>query len=211
MGIGDTYQESNTASIRENFEWDRLWWEHTEDNTKKRVLVIGDSISSNFRWRMVDELKGEIHPDGFSSSKALDNPYLLESIKLFNKQSPKYDAVYVNNGLHGWHLSADEYKKYYKEYLTALKELFGEAQLFVGLTTPVRNKENMAEFGERNVEVLKRNQAALEIAGELDLKTIDMYSVLLDHPDLCTDGVHQTEEGNTLLAKKVIEEIKKYI
>ena len=66
MGIGDTYQESNTASVRENFEWDRFWWEHTEDNTKKRVLVIGDSISANFRWRMVDELKGEIHPDGFS-------------------------------------------------------------------------------------------------------------------------------------------------
>ena len=119
MGIGDTYQENGTASIRENFEWDRLWWEHIEDNTKKRVLIIGDSISGNFRWRMVDELKGEIHPDGFSSSKALDNPYLLESIKLFSKQSPKYDAVYVNNGLHGWHLSAEEYEKYYFIYNNA--------------------------------------------------------------------------------------------
>ena len=209
MGISDTYQENNTTSALEEFEWDRLWWEHTEDNTKKRVLIIGDSISSNFRWRMVDELQGEIHPDGFASSKALDNPYLLESIKLFSKQSLKYDAVYVNNGLHGWHLSAEEYEILYKNYLTALKELFGDAKLFVGLTTPVRNKENMNEFGERNAEVLRRNQAALKIAEELNLKTIDLYSVLIDHPELCTDGVHQTEEGNTLLAKKVIEEIKK--
>jgi len=211
MSIGDTYQENNTASTREEFEWDRLWWEHLGDNTKKRVLIIGDSISSNFRWRMVDELKGEIHPDGFASSKALDNPYLLENIKLFNKQSPKYDAVYVNNGLHGWHLSAEEYEKYYREYLKSLSEVFKGVPILVGLTTPVRNKEKMEELGERNAEVLKRNQAAIKIAEELNLKTIDMYSALIDHPELCTDGVHQTEEGNTLLAKKVIEEIKKYI
>ena len=44
MGIGDTYQENGTASIRENFEWDRLWWEHTEDNTKKRVLDSSNTL-----------------------------------------------------------------------------------------------------------------------------------------------------------------------
>ena len=211
MGIGDTYQESNTASIRENFEWDRLWWEHTEDNTKKRVLVIGDSISFNFRWRMVDILKGEIHPDGFATSKALDNPYLLESIKLFNKQSPKYDAVYVNNGLHGWHLSAEEYEEHYRKYLKSLMEIFGGAQILIGLTTPVRNKDNLQELGERNGEVLKRNAAAIKIAEELKLPVIDLYSLILNRPELCTDGVHQTEEGDALIAQKVIDEMKKYI
>ena len=211
MSIGNTYQTNNTTTALEDFEWDRLWWEHTEDNTKKRVLVIGDSISFNFRWRMVDILKGEIHPDGFATSKALDNPYLLESIKLFNKQSPKYDAVYVNNGLHGWHLSAEEYEEHYRIYLKALKEMFAEAKVFVGLTTPVRNKDNMKELGERNAEVLKRNAAAIKLADELNLRTIDLYSVIIDRPELCTDGVHQTEEGDALIAQKVIDEIKKHI
>ena len=211
MSVADTYQENNITSPLETFEWTRLWQEHTEDKTTKRVLVIGDSISSNYRWRMVDILKGEIHPDGFSSSKGIDNPFLLEEIKLFIKQSLKYNAVHVNNGLHGFHLSADEYKKHYKVFLTELKKLLPDTPIIVGLTTPVRNKENLQELGERNAEVLKRNQAAREIAEELNLPVNDLYPVLLDRPDVCTDGVHQTEEGNMLLAEKVVEAIKMYI
>ena len=37
--------------------------------------------------------------DGFGSSKALDNPFLKEAVRLFGLQLPKIDLVLFNNGL----------------------------------------------------------------------------------------------------------------
>ena len=99
-----TYESENKTSKLETLEWDNVWWEHTENNIDKRVLYIGDSISCGIRHQITRLSNNNILCDGFATSKAVDNPYFKETLKLFMKQQNKCDAILFNNGLHGGHL-----------------------------------------------------------------------------------------------------------
>ena len=115
-----TYETSDTSRNLETFEWDNVWWEQTANETSKRILYIGDSISCGTRRLITSLSKSEILCDGFGTSKALDNPYFKSSLELFMKQQNKCDAILFNNGLHGWHLSDEEYEKCYDDMLLFL-------------------------------------------------------------------------------------------
>ena len=102
-----TYEKEATNTPLEVYEWDNVWWEQTNNTTAKRVLYIGDSISYCTRNVVTATANEEILVDGFATSKALDNPYFLPTLKLFMEQQPGRDAVLLNNGLHGWHLDEE--------------------------------------------------------------------------------------------------------
>ncbi len=207
--MGFTYEENAREEVLETYEWDRVWWEHAPDATKPRVLIIGDSISCGYLPLVNKLLNGEIYADGFGTSKALDNPYFLKSIKLFAEQMQRCDLIHVNNGLHGWHLSTQEYEAHYRAFLKGLMEIFPNVPIVVALTTPVRIKETPEVFHpERTPLVIARNAAAIRLAGEFDFEVNDLHNVLVEHPQWCSDGVHQTEEGYTALAKQVVAAIK---
>ena len=100
-----TYEERDIKTPLETYEWDNVWFEHTEIETPDRVLYIGDSISCATRT-VATELSGySVIFDGFGTSKGLDNPYYKPSLKAFAIQEPRRDAIIFNNGLHGWHLA----------------------------------------------------------------------------------------------------------
>ena len=42
---GFTYQWDERGARLETYEWDNVWWEHTEDRQAPRALIVGDSIS----------------------------------------------------------------------------------------------------------------------------------------------------------------------
>ena len=46
---GFTYQWDERGARLETYEWDNVWWEHTEDRRAPRALIVGDSISCGFR------------------------------------------------------------------------------------------------------------------------------------------------------------------
>ncbi len=210
--MGYTYEETARKEVLETYEWDRTWWEHTEDTQTPRVLLIGDSISAGYGEVIRNVLDGKIHADGFRTSKALDNPFLLKSIKLFAEQMQRCDLLHVNNGLHGWHLSTEEYEAHYREFLKGLMEIFPGVPIVIALTTPVRIKETPEIFHpERTPLVNERNAAAIRIAKDFGFEVNDLHSVIVDHPEWSRDGVHQTEEGYMALAKQIASVVKKYI
>lgn len=201
-----TYEKNDTQNTLETYEWDNIWWEHAENKNAPRILAIGDSISCGWRTALNRYYDGKRYVDGFGSSKALDNPYLLPSIKLMASQQPQCDTVLFNNGLHGFHLSTDEYREYYIELLSKLKEEFANKKLFILLTTPVREGDELAK---RTKTVIERNYAAIDAAEKLDFPIIDLFTPLLAHPELYSgDGVHLTEDGYALLAKTIAENIE---
>ena len=117
-----TYETNDISKNLETYEWDNVWWEQTENNTAKRILYIGDSISCGTRHSITKLSNSEILCDGFGTSKALDNRHFKPSLELFMNQQNKCDIILFNNGLHGWHLSEAEYEKYYDEMLLFLIE-----------------------------------------------------------------------------------------
>ena len=197
-----TYEAKGENGKYETYEWDNVWIEHAGDLSLNRILYIGDSISCASRRVATDIAKGEFYFDGFGTSKALDNPYFKDSIKLFSVQEIRRDIVIFNNGLHGWHLNDEtEYGCFYEEMIKFLLTEFENTPIAIVLTTHVRNEE-------REHRVIRRNTVANEIANKYGLPVIDLYTSALESDKLLlSDGVHFTDEGYKLLAEKIVHSI----
>lgn len=197
-----TYEEKEKKEKFETYEWDNVWIDHANDLTTTRVLYVGDSISCGTRRIATERTNEQILFDGFGTSKAIDNPYFKDSVKLFAKQEPKTDVIIFNNGLHGWHLEEEtEYSYHYEEMIKFFLSEYKNTPLIVVLTTYVSNPE-------RNARVIKRNEVAKEIASKYGLSVIDLYKITSESPEkLLSDGVHFSEEGYQMIADEIIKEI----
>src|SRR6476620_2501331 len=95
----------------EQYKWCDFWWQEAPRQDNKRVLLVGDSITRAYRPYVNELLKGDIFADQLASSRALDNPaYISELDYMLLQQNMNYQGIHFNNGLHGWHLSAEEYE-----------------------------------------------------------------------------------------------------
>ena len=195
-----TYETGTTANSLETYEWDNVWWEQTENQNAKRILYIGDSISCGTRHAITKLTESAVLCDGFGTSKALDNPCFKPAVELFMAQQSRCDLILFNNGLHGWHLTEEEYGKHYEEMLKFL--LKAEKKLFVLLTT-----DDMSS-PDHNERAGARNEMAKALAEKYSLPVIDLHTVAVNNPQYHTgDGVHFTAEGYELLAKCILEKI----
>ena len=198
-----TYETNERKEKLEDYEWDNTWIEMANDSESSRVLYIGDSISCGTRKIATEKSGNVIKFDGFGTSKGIDNPFLLTSIKTFAMQQPKRDYVIFNNGLHGWHLDdKTEYKENYDRVLGELKEFFGNTPIAIVLTTFIKDETRI-----KRVEA--RNAAALELADKYGFKVIDLFSVSKANSELISgDGVHLTREGYEKLAEEILKTVK---
>lgn len=202
----DTYEFDTIKEKFERIEWDDIWCQDANITDKKRVLVIGDSISRGYRNFLINKIGEEYAVDSVATSKAVDNEQFITLLEYMKAKSPEYEIIQFNNGLHGWHLSYEEYENCYLEILGHIKRLFPIAKLFLALTTPVREMKNVDCFDARNTDVIKRNHVAKAIAKEMNAEMIDLYHIMEKHPDYyCDDGVHFLEEGYVLLADECVK------
>lgn len=199
-----TYEYSDQRRYLETFEWDNTWIEHTENETADRVLYIGDSISCATKGYATNLGGGKILFDNFGSSKAIDNPYLKDAIRLFALQQERRIAVMFNNGLHGWHLDdCTEYSRYYEDTVKFLIEQFAKTPVYLVLTTHIADTE-------RDIRVQKRNECVKQIAKKYSLEIIDFYTPTAKAPQyISNDGVHLTGEGYQALAAIALNTLAK--
>ena len=197
-----TYEFNNRSQSLEKYEWDNVWWEQADVTGVPRVLYIGDSISCATRRVATAAAEGKIFFDGFGTSKAVDNPYFSESVRLFAQQQGEREVIIFNNGLHGWHLDDDtEYIQYYEKLVKFLLREFGETPIVLILTTAIADEK-------RNARVIKRNNAVVKLAAAYNLSVVDLYSVVNEHRELLSpDGVHLIPEGYKLLASALLSHI----
>ena len=197
-----TYEFNNRSQSLEKFEWDNVWWEQADVTGVPRVLYIGDSISCATRRVATAAAEGKIFFDGFGTSKAVDNPYFSESVRLFAQQQGEREVIIFNNGLHGWHLDDDtEYIQYYEQLVKFLLSEFGATPIVLILTTAIADEK-------RNARVIKRNDAVVKLAAAYNLPVVDFYSVVNEHRELLSpDGVHLIPEGYKLLASALLSHI----
>lgn len=208
-----TYQEEQQKEqMLETYEWDNVWWEHASDTEKKRVLLVGDSITVGYRAQLNKTLDGEIYVDSFASSKSIDNPFLKPSIvSMIAQKRPA--LMILNNGLHGFHLDTEDYEKHYRATVKLLREDYADIKLALTLTTPSRVPSDLTKLNDGQNEIIcARNAAARRIADEYGLDVIDLYELLI-HEDytLWSDTVHLKPEGYDKLTHAVADYIKKNI
>lgn len=195
-----TYQ-GNPIHNLETYEWDNIWWEHAENADKERVLIVGDSISCGYRTIVNQMLNENMYADGFGTSKACDNKQYISAIRyVISQQSKKPKKILFNNGLHGWHLSTEEYKKHYNNLVEKILNEWPEIELILMLSTPTKNNEKL--------KVIERNCAVIEIANQYNLKVIDLYNEIFGNEQLISqDDVHLIKEGYEKLARLICKYI----
>lgn len=198
-----TYETENRSNRYETYEWDNIWIEHANEMNRKRAAYIGDSISVGTRRIATAHTNEEILFDGFGTSKALDNPYFKDSIRLFLNQVPNIDVVLFNNGLHGWHLDDEtEYKALYNEMIKFILGEIKGAKLYILLTTAVVR-------GNDNERVKLRNIVAREVATKHSIPVIDLYNIVSTNlNEIWTDGIHPTEPLYEKIADEIIRNIR---
>ena len=199
-----TYETENTTAKLERYEWDNVWWETTGNSDSPRVLYIGDSISCATRRLATASAEEKILFDGFGTSKALDNHYFIPALKMFAEQQGHREVIFLNNGLHGWHLSEDEYAMYYENLVRFILEEYKETPLVLVLTTFVTDTK-------RNARVMARNEKVCGIAEKYGLETVNLYAVsqsVSEH--IRPDGVHFLTAGYETFATALVECAKKY-
>ena len=170
------------------------------------MLYIGDSISCATRRTATSASEDKILFDGFGTSKALDNPFFFDFVRIFAKQQKYRNAVLFNNGLHGWHLNDDvQYPYYFEEAVRFLLEEFKDTPVAIVLTTSVSD-------AEREQRVKRRNEAARRIADQYGLPVIDLYSVSAEFSALRkADGVHFTDAGYQKFAEQILRDVNAFI
>lgn len=198
----------------ERYEWCDFWWEEAEKNNKPRVLLIGDSITRAYRPIVNELIKEKAYVDMLATSKALDNPSLkLEINYILNHENFRYKVIHFNNGLHGWHLSEEEYEKCLDEVVNHIIKNVKDAKIVLALSTPVTRDGIVEEIDwETTSKVLARNKAMERIAEKYNLLVDDLYNPMYGKSEYrVKDGYHYNEMGEKAQAEIVAGKIKQIL
>lgn len=193
----------------EPIEWTQYWAENTGKD-KPRVLLIGDSISVGYRSHVQAEILDTHYITAISTSKALDHPaYIRELLFFAEQENYAYPIIHFNNGLHGFHLNAEDYGRHYRKVLSALRQAYPESEIVLALSTPITKDDDHTVFDPALNEIVRqRNEVVRAIAAEAGMKTDDLYSVSAAHPeyrDGVNDGYHYNADGYRAFAKVIAD------
>jgi len=189
--------ELNAAVPLEKFEWDDIWFDHATDTESKRVVVFGDSISVNYRFALVEELRGKFCVDNYGTSKAADNPFLKENIRSVLAQQ-KHDIIYFCSG-HGTHQTPEEYEKNTEKLVQWLLSDYPDKKLMIA-------GRIYSSYPPKEETCKQRNDSLREIAQKYQLPFDDLHALTFERPELLKeDKVHLNEEGQKIVAKHIAQ------
>ena len=137
------------------------------------------------------------------------------------------DVVHINAGLHDLKtvvydgranvVPVEHYARNVEVMLQTIRRHVPAAKLIWALTTPVHDDRahaahaNAKDFDRFDSDVRRYNDAARTICEPLDIRINDLYSVVCSaglERVLRDDGVHYTQDGYQLLAKKVSQAVR---
>jgi len=187
----------------ENIEWSNIWIENANQSEKPRILFVGDSIANGYFSRVSKKLSGEYYLGYYVTSKFVSNPdFQTELITILDRYD--FEIIHINNGLHGFDYTIDDYQKGLEELSEILVKHAPETLIIWCMTTPMRLEENLDFLDPLNAEIILRNQTALEIWGEQDVLLFDLYQMMVGHPEYYkNDGVHFNETGREAQAESI--------
>jgi len=202
---------TSDSVVREQIEWIDFWWKNEPDNTKPRILFIGNSISRGYYPMVSENLSEKYNCDRFSSSRSIADPALIKETKIALGKY-KHSVIHFNNGLHGWHLNAVEYEAGMRKYVKFLiSHKAKDCKLIYSLTTPVPSaKEGEKLDPVKNEVVLERNRIARKIMEENNIPVIDLYSLMekdIEQFIASKGDVHYNKKGYERIATRITERI----
>ncbi|HWT74944.1 MAG TPA: SGNH/GDSL hydrolase family protein [Mobilitalea sp.] len=192
----------------EYIEWCDFWIEDQENVQKPRVLLVGDSITRDYKGPVMELLQNEVTVNMMASSRGMDNEDYFEELGyILNKDRFRYSTIHLNNGLHANHLTADEYENLLEKTVQFIR-MNSNAPIIIALSTPVYRNE--IKYGnEDNDRVLERNIRAAMVAEKYGLAVNDLYTLSYNKEEIRNgDGLHYNQLGSRLQAEQVVKYLK---
>jgi hypothetical protein len=201
--------------IREDIEWSNFRWNHESDKSKPRILFIGNSISLGYVPEITSLLNNIANCDHLATSRCIEDPALFKETKI---AMGKYNhaVIHFNNGLHGRHLSNEQYREGLEKYVKFLiSHKSRKCILIYSLTTPVSSKNPEIKLDPvRNQVVLDRNRIAMQIMAKYNIPVIDLYILMepeLDSYIIEKGNLHYNKKGYKMMAEKISGMISKQL
>ncbi len=190
--------------------WDFLNINGVYENKKKRLLIVGDSITAGINSVIDSVISPFWVVDSFTISLPINDKDFLPTLKNALLQSGKpYDVIHFNNGGHGLETDS-EYEQSYREVLALIKELHPNAKIVLATCVATYNVEPDGTFKVKRQSWHKftdtRDNIVRKLCKEYDFSLNDLaeYSPKIKD-DHVLDGVHYTESGSKKLAFQVVK------
>jgi acyl-CoA thioesterase I len=184
----------------------------TEANSANstRVACIGDSLTatSGYPYILQTMLGGNYIVDNFGagSSTVLSNTSktYIEQAAFQRAKAFQPDIVVImlgSNDAHaGYYLLIDSFVADYERLVGEFQALASKPEIFLVKPPPIFTNE----FNLSNANLVEGVIPRIaQVAKELGLPTIDVYTPMANHPEYFVDGVHPTEEGAGLIAREI--------
>lgn len=189
--------------ILERIEWSDVWVVDADRDELPRVLLVGDSIVKGYYDSVSRALEGKASVARYATSKFMGNPDYLAELEILLK-GYDFDVIHINNGLHGWGYTEEQYRESFPAMLESLKKCAPDAKVIWGMSTPIRKSDDLSQLDEKDARVVERNRIAGEIMAEHEIPVDDLYALVVDHPEYFSqDGVHFSEQGRNAQGQQV--------
>jgi len=196
---------------REKIEWLNYWIEDA-NLEKKRILLIGDSVTRELRKKMNMFMNREYAVDLIAMSySVLDKMTLLELRHFFDVTDYKYDYILFNmGGHHGYKMmciDSVEIEKYYTTKIYHILDfLKSQTTNLIAMSITLENpKKQYVE--NSNIEIVKRNEIIEKVAQSVEIEYLALNKKL-DYTKLVySDWCHFYEDAYEEMARIIIAEI----
>jgi len=194
-------------SYENNSNWNKI---------SKHILVacVGDSITQDSGYPgMLQNMLGNkyiVINFGVGSTTVLTNsnrPYVNQDAYLDAKlSSPSYVAIMLgtNDAKPVNYANIQNFITDYKMLIGSFQNLSSKPKIVILIPSPIFS--NQVEINSTNLE-----QGVIplirDVASDLNLPTIDIYDLLISHPNYFPDGVHPNADG----ARVIATEVEKFI
>ncbi|MBU0607466.1 MAG: SGNH/GDSL hydrolase family protein, partial [Armatimonadetes bacterium] len=199
-------EDAIDSRTREGTEWAILRWQQAPNTKLPRVLLVGDSITNGYAGHVTGLLKDRANVDFLATSKSVCDPAFLLELTLAT-DGYKHAVIHFNNGLHGWHLSDEQYEAGLRRMVAKLRELSPQAKLVWGSCTSAVTLPDKQLDPKANATVLRRNEVAARVMTDLAIPIDDLYAAIVDHCDWHSDSLHFNQEGYAALAASVVNAV----
>lgn len=190
--------------------WDFLQINSLYSADKKRMLIVGDSITAG----IYDVIGSVISPfwvvDAYTTSLPINDKDFIPALKNALTQSGlPYDVIHFNNGGHGLETEA-EYEAAYREVIAVMKELHPTAKIVLATCIQASVMEPDGTFSKPLMSWHRytdpRDNICRKLCREYDFQLNDLagYTLKIKN-DHVPDGIHYTKDGSRKLAFQVIK------
>lgn len=202
---------ADIVCMRENIEWQNIWWERANSGNVKRIALLGDSVTRGYRSKLserLEKLNGYV-VDLCASSSQITDPLLWKEYQFFfDCNEWKYNQIFLQAGGQHGHMRRccddEEYLAIFKNNYIRLVEKISLycPNIFIVSSTPCVQKENLMDWDvDRNRELEKRNQINKETAEQLTLPYVDIWTPLMEAKFEYNDYIHMKSKGNEFIAE----------